>query len=92
MLTEFKIRRKKHIMKFPKNSATLPTNLCKAFHNTFDSEARDLEFISVPAEVAVIHIRTARPKSLIKNFGDPFLLHFQGEKKPKEQLRFFMLL
>lgn len=76
-------------MKFSENSATFPTNLCKAFHNTFDS---DFGFISVPAEVAVMHISTASLKSLIRNFGDPFLLHFQGGKNSKQQLWIFMLL
>lgn len=79
-------------MKFQKHSATFPINLCKAFHNIFDSEARDFGFISVPAQVAVMNTRIAGPKNPIKNFGDPFLLHFHGKKNPSQQLRFFMLL
>lgn len=77
-----RIRRKKHVMKFQKNSATFPTNLCKAFHNTFNSEAGDSGFISVPAEVAVMHTRTASLEPHQKFWGPLSATLPVGEKNP----------
>lgn len=37
-------------------------------------------------------ITTASLKHLIKNFGNPFLIHFQGEKTPTKTLIFYAFI